>query len=121
MNFLIVGIGGFFGAISRYAVGLAVIKHMPSSFPYATLIVNVSGSLLLGLVTALTARGTFTGQLALLAGVGFLGAYTTFSTFAVDIIYLFKAQQYFFCALNVVINPVLSVSAALIGMRVFTS
>lgn len=117
MNFLLVGIGGFFGAIARYSVGLAAAKYIAQGFPYATLIVNVTGSFCMGLVIALATQGILTERLVLLIGIGFLGGFTTFSTFSADVLYLFSERRYGLCALNIIINPFFAISAAAIGTR----
>ncbi len=117
VNFIIVGAGGFFGAVSRYAFGLAAMRLFPAGFPYATLMVNVSGSFCLGLIAALTMNEIVPGKIVLLAGVGFLGAFTTFSTFSVDVIYLYMAGRYALCAMNVLLNSLLSIAAALAGFK----
>ncbi|SDK06638.1 fluoride efflux transporter CrcB [Sediminibacillus albus] len=84
IDFLLVGTGGFFGAISRFAFGQYIGRRHSPAFPIATLIVNVLGSFLLGLLTGLE-----TGQyLLLLIGTGFSGALTTFSTFKLESVQL---------------------------------
>ncbi|WP_207896847.1 fluoride efflux transporter CrcB [Baia soyae] len=75
MNSLLVGIGGFFGAISRFWISQRMNKPMPS-FPYGTLIINLSGAFLLGLANGIHLSKPW----ILLVGTGFLGAFTTFST-----------------------------------------
>lgn len=84
MDILYVAIGGLIGAISRFVVVNRVSKHMPSSFPYGTLIVNVIGSFLLGLLYGLAVSV----HVKALVGAGFLGAFTTFSTFQYEIVQL---------------------------------
>ena len=80
-NWMLVGLGGACGAVLRYAVGV----NLPSEgFPWATLTVNLVGSLFLGAVTALVAANAMSEQHALLLGVGVLGSFTTLSTFSVE-------------------------------------
>jgi CrcB protein len=79
-----VGLGGFLGANARYWLGGWVSDRWGTSFPWATFVINVSGSFLLGLFVVLVGRRSFVTrapELRLLIAVGFLGAYTTFSTF----------------------------------------
>jgi len=69
------GVGGF-GAVSRFMVDRAVSRRTKGPFPFGTLVVNISGAMLLGFLTGLVLRH----EVAMLAGTAFLGAYTTFST-----------------------------------------
>src|SRR6185503_555537 len=86
LPYLLVGAGGFAGAIARFLVGQWMSGLAASRFPLATFLINVSGSFLLGVVAAMTAARAFANSdaVALAAGVGFLGAYTTFSTFELE-------------------------------------
>ncbi|MDC3417629.1 fluoride efflux transporter CrcB [Aquibacillus salsiterrae] len=76
-NIVLVGIGGFCGAVSRFIISKAW-NH--AAFPYGTFTVNILGAFLLGLVTGLQANE----KIALLVGTGFFGAFTTFSTFKLE-------------------------------------
>jgi fluoride exporter len=86
MTYWLVGIGGMAGAILRYGIGLAVPVSVGSSaYPYAILTINWSGSFLLVLLLQVTASGgRIHARLRLMLGTGFLGGYTTFSTFSYD-------------------------------------
>lgn len=82
MNYLWVGAGGFLGAIARYAVGGWMTRRFGLAFPYGTFVINISGCFVLGLLLAvLDARTTLPSTLRLAGPIGFVGAYTTFSTF----------------------------------------
>lgn len=81
INILMVGIGGFFGAISRFTISRA-FKYASVYIPVGTLIVNLLGAFLLGIITGVKLSGTA----ALLLGTGFMGALTTFSTLKLEII-----------------------------------
>jgi CrcB protein len=81
-RFLAVGLGGFLGAVVRYAVTVAVSGWWRREFPLATFLINVSGSFILGFFLALSvARMTSDPFWRLFVATGFVGAYTTFSTF----------------------------------------
>jgi CrcB protein len=92
-----VGAGGFLGASARYWLGAWVQARWGTAFPWATLAINVSGSFLLGLVmAALLERpgAPRAPELRLLLAVGFLGAYTTFSTFSYETLALLAAARW---------------------------
>ena len=79
---LVVGAGGFFGAVARFLVTTAVSSRYGHQFPWATFVINVSGSFVLGLLATLIAGQVLTNpNWRLGVTVGFIGAYTTFSTF----------------------------------------
>lgn len=84
-----VAIGGALGALARYGLGLWVgglaARHAWLGFPYATLGINVVGSFLLGLTLACFGRGTISEAWRVWFGTGFLGAFTTFSTFSTEL------------------------------------
>ncbi|VXC73517.1 Putative fluoride ion transporter CrcB 2 [Arthrobacter sp. 9V] len=90
----IVAAGGVFGALARYGLGLVI--PAPDAWPLPTLVINLSGALALGaLLEGLSRRGPDVGSrrvLRLALGTGFLGAYTTYSTLAVDAVRLFTAD-----------------------------
>ena len=117
MNILAVGIGGFFGAVSRYGVYLLSSRFLPAGFPYATLIVNALGSFLLGILFAETVRGAMLERLLLLLSVGFMGAFTTFSTYSLDLIILYKSGHPWLFLLNLLVNLLFAVPTALLGLR----
>ncbi|KUK36243.1 MAG: fluoride exporter [Thermacetogenium sp.] len=81
MDLIWVGLGGLLGALARYGVWRAFL-HWSATFPWGTLITNITGSILLGLIQALALEGLILSPRSrLFLGVGFCGAYTTFSTF----------------------------------------
>ena len=113
-NGIIVGIGGFVGAIVRYALAVWIGQAWGRAFPLGTFIINVSGSFLIGLLmTLFTERYSFDPAWRLLFVVGFLGAYTTFSTFEYETGRLIKDSEWFFAAMNVV----LSVTVGFIALK----
>jgi CrcB protein len=113
-NALIVGAGGFLGAIARHGVNLALARLWTGPFPLGTFLINVSGSFALGLVGSFAAeRLELDPAWRLLVGTGFLGAYTTFSTFEFETHRLVQAGAWAWAALNVVA----SLAAGLLAVR----
>lgn len=93
-HFLLVAIGGAAGASMRHLVGLMALRAFGSGFPYGTLICNVAGSFLMGLLIELLAlRFNASTEVRLLLTTGLLGGFTTFSTFSLDVVLLTERGQ----------------------------
>jgi len=115
-NILIIGIGGFIGAIARYGMALWIGQRWGRSFPLGTFVINVSGSFLIGLLmTLFSERFLVNPQWRLLLVVGFLGAYTTFSTFEYETGALLKDSEWMFAGLNVVLSVFVGFIALKLG------
>lgn len=91
---LLVGLGGGIGSIFRYLTSLLTAKHIASTFPIATFIVNIIGCLLIGLLLGYFSNSTTDNSLKLLFITGFCGGFTTFSAFAAENMILFQQQNY---------------------------
>ena len=116
MNVLVIGIGGFVGAVARYGIAVWIGQRWGRSFPLGTFVINVSGSFLIGLLMTLMAeRFTENPQWRLLLVVGFLGAYTTFSTFEYETGALLKDGEWLFAGLNVVLSVIVGFVALKLG------
>lgn len=112
-----ISIGAVFGANARYWLGVWAAQRWGTAFPWGTLIINLSGSFLLGLfMTLVTGRYPVDPHWRLLVTVGFFGAYTTFSTFTYESINLFLKGQWLAGLLNVVGSAVLGLLTAGIGV-----
>ena len=95
MDYLFVGMGGFLGANARYALSVWLVGRWGAAFPWATLIINVTGSLAIGLIlTLLTQKLTVDPAWRLLLVVGFLGGYTTFSSYTFEALALVAEGQW---------------------------
>ncbi len=91
MDYFWIGLGGIIGAVCRYFIGKLFVLALGPSFPYGTLFINITGSMLLGLIQVLALeRPVFSPRFRLFSGVGFCGAYTTFSTFSKESIDLLQ-------------------------------
>ncbi len=82
-NILIIGAGGFIGSVLRYLVQLYIDKGLNSTFPLGTLVANIAGSFLIGIVFALAEKGNLlSAEWRMFLAIGICGGFTTFSTFA---------------------------------------
>lgn len=116
INLAIVGAGGFLGAIARFAIASWVGQKWGRSFPLGTFFVNVSGSFFIGLLMSLfTEKFMVNQQWRLLLVVGFLGAYTTFSTFEYETGGLIKDGEWFIALMNVVFSVIAGFIALKVG------
>lgn len=113
---LALGLAGATGAAARFALAEWATRRWQGTFPLATLLINVTGAFALGLL--MTAGGPSGGlaQIRLLAGTGFLGGYTTFSTLTYDTHSLFRSGQPRAAWLNALGSLVIGVAAAALGM-----
>jgi CrcB protein len=111
-------LAGACGALARYEVELALRRRAGGPFPYGTLLINVSGSLVLGVLAGLAAHNGISTQVVTVAGTGLLGAYTTFSTFSFDTVALAESGRIRAAAANLGASLVLGLGAAAVGLVV---
>ncbi|WP_327710235.1 fluoride efflux transporter CrcB [Streptomyces sp. NBC_00464] len=116
MNWLLVIIGAAVGAPLRYLTDRAVQARHDSVFPWGTFTVNVSGCLVLGLLTGAVAAGAASSHLQLLLGTGLCGALTTYSTFSYETLRLAEGGARFYAAANAVASVVAGLGAAFAGV-----
>ena len=115
MRLLTIGIGGFFGAIARYLISGLVTALDGSLFPLGTLAVNLSGSLFLGFVyTIMTDKLVIDPYWRLLIAVGFIGAFTTFSTFSYETVKLMESGSFSLAFINITVSLVGGITAVYI-------
>ena len=111
--------GAVFGANARYLAGQWAARTLGTGFPYGTLIVNIVGSFLLGLLVILTTeRLAVSTEVRLMLTVGFLGAFTTFSSFSVETLFLLRDGSLGLALVNVLANNAVGLLAAYTGVLV---
>jgi fluoride exporter len=118
INIILIFLGSGLGAISRYGVSNFIHSLLGREFPYGTLIVNASGSFVMGLLFILILE-RFVGlapQLRAFLLIGFLGGYTTFSSFSIETLNLFENGAWVAASLNILLNVVLCISLAWLGV-----
>jgi fluoride exporter len=117
---LLVGIGGALGSIARYGSGVLVGRLWPTSFPLATMLVNISGSLIMGLFIGFLARTTpaWQADARLFFAVGVLGGFTTLSSFSLDTFTLIERGELGQAVVYVLGSVVVSVLALFVGLLI---
>lgn len=119
---LLVGLGGFIGALARY--GLSGLTHRlfsASTFPLGTMAVNLIGCLLIGVLAGLSeSRQLLTSDFRTFAMIGILGGFTTFSAFGYETVALLRNSQYASALLNVVLQVLLGVALVWLGYALAT-
>ena len=114
INILLIGLGGFLGAISRYLLNEMVIKYVPVNFPTGILIVNILGCLFIGLV--LGNSMILKDHVYYFLAVGFLGSFTTMSAFSYQTIELFNTNILIACS-YIILTFTLTILATYIGIN----
>jgi CrcB protein len=118
INYLAIAIGGAIGACLRFAISEWMLHLFGRAFPFGTLLVNILGSFVIGLLYGLL----LTEQIApnpwrIFVGIGVLGAFTTFSTFSMDTVLLLQQGDWPKAVVNVVLNVVLCLTLAWLGLK----
>jgi fluoride exporter len=119
VNYLWIAIGAVAGASARYFLSGYIARAFSTSFPYGTLIVNVSGSLVLGFFLVLAGeRILLDPRWRLMVAVGFCGSYTTFSSYAFETFASMEQGQWMLMAINIVASNALCLAAVLAGAAI---
>jgi CrcB protein len=120
MPYLLVGIGGFFGANARFLVGTWIGSTFGTRFPLGTFVVNISGCFLIGILGTVILERLIARpeQVQLLLAIGFLGAYTTFSSFEFENHALLVDGEWLTTTLNIVLSVVAGLVAVRLGVWV---
>jgi fluoride exporter len=116
LNYLWIALGAVVGASARYFLSLLIARDFSSSFPYGTLLINVTGSLIAGFFLVFsTERVLLDPRWRLLVVIGFCGSYTTFSSYAYESFALMEHGQWLLTGINIVGSNVLSLAAVVAG------
>ena len=116
-KFLWISIGAVAGANLRYWVGGWAVDRFGGSFPYGTLLINISGSLILGVILGMvSSHYVIDPRLRLLLTIGFLGSYTTFSTFTYESVAMLQQGQWLLGLFNLIGSSILGGLAAILGL-----
>jgi CrcB protein len=116
VNYLWIAVGAILGASARYFLSNLVGRDFSSAFPYDTLLINVTGSMVVGFFLVYsTERIPLDPRWRLLVAVGFCGSYTTFSSYAVESFALIERAQWLLVGLNFLASNVLCLAAVLAG------
>ena len=119
MNALLITAGGGLGALCRYFVSTIAVRQFGSGFAWGTAIVNLAGCFLIGCVAGLMEKSAMPRTLWLFSVTGFLGGFTTFSTFSLETMELFQAGQRARALINVGINVVGGIVGTAGGLVLF--
>ncbi|RZU65669.1 camphor resistance protein CrcB [Microterricola gilva] len=119
--FALLALAGGVGAAARFVLDGAIRTRLRTAFPWATTVINVSGSLVLGVLTGLTAVHLLPEQLGVILGAGFLGGYTTFSTASYETVQLIRQGRYGASLLSGLLMLALCVAAAALGLWIGSS
>ena len=111
-----IGVGGFAGANARYLLGTWIAERLGAAFPYGTFVINITGSFALGLLAALIDGHGLSPVVRLSLAIGFLGAYTTFSTFTFETLRLIENGNALLAVTNAVGSLVAGLLAGLLGL-----
>src|SRR5438270_10463951 len=115
--FVWISLGAIAGANARYILSRYCARALSASFPYGTLLINVTGSLILGFFIAWTTERVLADpRWRLLIAVGFCGGYTTFSSYAFESVAYFQEGQWLLFAVNILANNLLCLAAVIAGI-----
>jgi CrcB protein len=113
---LAIGTGSFMGGILRYLLSQNVQSRFLSAFPYGTLMVNIIGCFLIGVVFGISERGNMSNEWRLFLATGLLGGFTTFSAFSNETVSLLRDGQFFYASAYIISSVALALVATFLGI-----
>jgi len=116
LKYLLIGTGGFLGSVLRYWTSVNAYKIFGEEFPYGTFVVNTLGCLLIGFIAEISEnRFLVSPEIRIFLMIGFLGGYTTFSTFGYETFVLLQDKDYLTAFLNILLSVVICLASVWIG------
>lgn len=115
IEFILVGVGGFFGSGFRYLVGKGLSGAI-LGFPLGTLVVNLVASILMGIFYGFSLKTIISQKIGLFLMTGLLGGFSTFSAFSIETVNLFTEKKYAFAITNILLNVVFCLVGAFVGL-----
>jgi len=115
---LAIGTGSFLGGVFRYLLSQFVQTRVLSTFPYGTMIVNIIGCFLIGLVFGFSERGNLTQEWRLFLATGLLGGFTTFSAFSNETVGMLRDGQFFYASTYIVSSVIIGLIATFLGITI---
>jgi len=119
LQIILIGFGGAIGALSRYTLSNLISKSFQTNFPLGTLGVNLIGCFLIGIIWQFSEHYSIEKNLRLFFFLGLLGAFTTFSTFGLESLHLFKDGYMKSALLNIFLNNILGIVLVLLGIYIY--
>lgn len=119
--FIVVALAGGVGAVARFALDTGIRSRWATRMPWGTIAVNLTGSLLLGLLVGLAGGGVLAGEWQWALGTGFLGGYTTFSTASFETVRLLQKRAWTDAVLNALVQLAAATALAGLGLWVGTA
>lgn len=113
---LLVGLGSFIGGIGRYLVTILIQNRFLSTFPYGTMVVNIIGCFLIGVIYGISDRGTMPSEWRIFLATGIMGGFTTFSSFSNDTVSMLRDSQYWAAFSYVAISVLIGLAATFSGI-----
>lgn len=118
-NYIWIALGAVAGASARYSLSLLIARRFPTAFPYSTLLINITGSLVVGFFLVFSAeRVLLDPRWRLLVVIGFCGSYTTFSSYAFESFALMEQGQWLLTGINMVGSNLLCLAAVVAGAAI---
>ena len=112
---ILVGIGGFAGSVGRYLIAQLVQGNLLTSFPFGTMTVNILGCFIIGMIYALSMKGSMPAEYRVLLATGFCGGFTTFSSFSYESMTLMQDGQFLYASLYAGFSFFLGLIAVYLG------